>query len=279
MQTSPLFFCHIFFERINTVILTVDVGNTNIVLGCAQPETGKIFFEEKIYTDRHKGEAEYAIAAKAIFDMYGISAKELEGGIISSSVPPITEPVREGLERLLGKKMLEVAPGLKTGVDIKLEDPTQLGADLLVGAVAGITQYGAPLILIDMGTATTFSVISEEKRFLGGMIIPGIEVALSGLAKRCAHLPEVAIKKPAKLIAGNTVGAMQSGSIYGHASCLDGMIDRIWEELGYETAVVATGGYAAEVIPCCKHKIIFDDKLLIKGLTILYEKNTKKTKR
>ncbi|MBQ8006601.1 MAG: type III pantothenate kinase, partial [Lachnospiraceae bacterium] len=210
---------------------------------------------------------------------YGIAPGELEGGIISSSVPPLTKPIREGLERLLGKKLIEVGPGIKTGVDIKLDDPTQLGADLLVGAVAGISQYGAPLILIDMGTATTISVINDEKRFMGGMIIPGIEVSLEGLARRAAYLPEVAVKKPNNLISGNTVGAMQSGSIYGHASCIDGMIGRIWDELGYKTAVVATGGLAGDVIPSCKTQIKIDDQLLLKGLTILYGKNVRMEKK
>ncbi len=257
------------------MILTADVGNTNIVIGCAEPEGRKIIFEERIYTDRHKSATEYAITAKQVLELYGIDPAGLEGGIISSSVPPVTEAVLRGLERLLGKKMIEVGPGIKTGVDIKLDDPTQLGPDLLVAAVAGLSQYGAPLILIDMGTATTISVINEEKRFMGGMIIPGIEVALAGLARRAAHLPEVAIRKPQKLISGNTVGAMQSGSIYGQASCIDGMIERIWEELGYKTEVVATGGFAMEVIPNCRHDIKIDDRLLIKGLTILYEKNSR----
>ncbi len=261
------------------MILTVDVGNTNIVIGCAEPDTKKIVFEERIFTDRHKSATEFAIAIKQVLELYGINSKDLDGGILSSSVPPVTEQVVRGLERFLGKKIIEVGPGIKTGVDIKLDDPSQLGPDLLVAAVAGISQYGAPLILIDLGTATTISVISDEKRFMGGMIIPGLEVALAGLARRAAHLPEVAIKRPAKLIAGNTVGAMQSGSIYGQASCIDGMVERIWEELGYKTEVVATGGFAQEVIPCCKHEIKMDDQLLIKGLTILYDKNTKKSKK
>ncbi|MCR4617073.1 MAG: type III pantothenate kinase [Lachnospiraceae bacterium] len=258
------------------MILTVDVGNTNIVIGCAEPGSRKIIFEERLYTDRHKSDTEYATSAKSILDLYNISPNDLEGGILSSSVPPVTEPIRRGLEKLLGKKIFEVGPGIKTGVDIKLDDPSSLGADLLVGAVAGISYYGAPLIIIDMGTATTISVINDDKRFMGGMIIPGIEVSLAGLARRAAHLPEVAIKKPAKLISGGTVGAMQSGSIYGHASCIDGMIDRIWDELGYKTAVIATGGFAGSVIPCCKHDITVDDSLLIKGLTVLYEKNSKR---
>lgn len=260
------------------MILTIDVGNTNIIIGCAEPGKGKIFLEERIHTDRKKSSTEYAIIVKTILDTYGISPDDIEGGIIASSVPPVTEPVREGLERMLGKKLIEVGPGIKTGIDIKLDDPAQLGANLLVCAVAGISLLGAPLIIIDMGTATTFSVIGNDKRFLGGMIIPGIDVSLEGLAKSAAHLPDVAPKKPAKLIAGNTVEAMQSGSIYGHASCIDGMIDRVWDELGYKTEVIATGGLSNEVIPCCRHQIKIDDQLPIKGLAILYEKNTKKRK-
>lgn len=269
----------LFFRGTEIVIITVDVGNTNIVIGCADPVTKKIAFEERIYTDRHKSATEFAIAIKQVLELYGVDAKSLEGGILSSSVPPVTEQVVRGLDQFLGKKIIEVGPGIKTGVDIKLDDPSQLGPDLLVAAVAGISQYGAPLVLIDMGTATTISVISKDKRFMGGMIIPGLEVALAGLARRAAHLPEVAIKRPSRLIAGNTVGAMQSGSIYGQAACIDGMLERIWEELGYKTAAVATGGFASEVIPCCKHEIKIDDQLLIKGLTILYDKNTKKSKK
>lgn len=257
------------------MILTVDVGNTNIVFGCTKPESHETVLEERLVTDHRKTSIEYAITFKTILELYGIKPEEIEGGILSSSVPPVTAQVKNGIERLLGKSIIEVVPGIKTGVDIKLDDPSQLGPDLLVGAVAGLAQYGAPLILIDMGTATTISVINDQKRFLGGMIIPGVRVALDGLTENAAHLPEIAIEKPAKLISGNTVGAMQSGSVYGQASCVDGMIDRIWEELGYETKVVASGGFASVIIPNCRHDITIDSELLPKGLTILYEKNKK----
>jgi len=258
------------------MILTVDVGNTNILFGCTKTGDYEAVFEERLVTDTRKTAIEYAITFKTILDLYGIDPKDIEGGILSSSVPPATAQIKAGIERMLGKSIIEVAPGVKTGVDIKLDDPSQLGPDLLVAAVAGLAQYGAPLILIDLGTATTISVINDKRRFLGGMIIPGIRVALEGLTSNAAHLPEIAIEKPSKLIAGNTVGAMQSGSIYGQAACIDGMIDRIWEDLGYETAVVASGGFAKVVIPNCKHKIDIDGQLLLKGLTILYEKNTRR---
>lgn len=257
------------------MIIAIDVGNTNIVFGCTKPETKEIIFEERLVTDLKKTAIEYAISFKIILDFHGIDIDEVKGSIISSSVPPVTGQIKSGLERLLKKPPIEVGPGIKTGVDIKLDDPSQLGADLLVGAVAGLAQYGSPLILLDMGTATTISVINEQKRFLGGMIIPGIRIALEGLTSHAAHLPEIALEKPAKLIGGNTVGAMQSGSIYGQASCIDGMIERIWEELGYKTNVVATGGFAKVVIPYCKHEINIDSQLLIKGLAILYEKNSR----
>lgn len=261
------------------MILTVDVGNTNIVYGCVKLESHTTVFEERLVTDHKKTAIEYAITFKTVLDIHGISIGDIEGGILSSSVPPVTGQIKSGLERLLGKKIIEVGPGIKTGVDIKLDDPSQLGADLLVGAVAGLSQYGAPLILIDLGTATTISVINEQKRFLGGMIIPGIRVALDGLTGNAAHLPEIALEKPEKLIGGNTVDAMQSGSIYGQASCIDGMIDRIWEELGAKTKVVATGGFAGLIVPNCRHDIVIDGELLVKGLTILYEKNVRSRKK
>ena len=176
---------------------------------------------------------------------------------------------------ILKKPIIEVAPGIRTGVDIKIDDPASLGPDLLVGAVAGLNEYGSPIILVDMGTATTISVIDDQKRFMGGMIMPGVKVSVNGLTANAAHLPDIAIELPDKLINGTTVGAMQSGSVYGHAACIDGMIERIWDDLGYKTAVVATGGFARTVIPNCKTDITIDSELLIKGLFILYQKNMK----
>ena len=255
------------------MILTIDIGNTNIVIGCMNEETNEMLLEERIYTDTKKTSVEYAISFKTLFDIHGIDPSTLSGGILSSSVPPVTENVRKAADTLLGKKILEVGPGIKTGVDIKINDPAQLGADLLDGAVAGLAEYGAPLILIDIGTATTISVIDNQRRFMGGMIMPGIHVSLDGLSTRAAHLPQIAIERPKRLIGSSTVESMQSGILYGHASCIDGMVERIWDELGYQTPVVATGGLAPQVIPCCKKDIIIDDQLLLKGLMIIYRKN------
>lgn len=255
------------------MILAIDLGNTNVTFGCMDAETGSTIFEERINTSVEKTSIEYAVSFKTIMDIRGVNIKDVTGGILSSSVPPVTRQVKNAAEMILGKPIIEVGPGVKTGVDIRIDDPAALGPDLLVGAVAGISEYGAPLILIDMGTATTISVITKEKKFIGGMIIPGVKVSLKGLALNAAHLPDIAIKKPTKLINGGTVGAMQSGSIYGHAACIDGMVERIWDELSYKTKVVATGGFARTVIPCCKEKITIDSELLMKGLFILYKKN------
>lgn len=255
------------------MILAIDLGNTNITFGCMNEDTKETVFEERIHTDFQKTSVEYAVSIKTIMDIHNVDVKEIKGGILSSSVPPVTRQIKNAAEMILGKPLIEVAPGIKTGVDIKIDDPAALGPDLLVGAVAGISQYGAPLILIDMGTATTISVITDQKRFIGGMIIPGVKVSLKGLTLNAAHLPDIAIQKPDKLINGSTVGAMQSGSIYGHAACIDGMVERIWEDLGYKTAVVATGGFARVVIPCCKQDIVIDSQLLMKGLLELYKKN------
>lgn len=257
------------------MVLAIDIGNTSITLGCISESNNDIIFEERVYTDRKKSSVEFAITLKTIFELHDVDPATIDGGIISSSVPPITANVKNAVERLLKKKVIEVGPGIKTGVDIKIDDPAQLGPDLLVGAVAGIEEYGAPLILIDLGTASTISVINDQKRFMGGVIMPGIHVSLDGLCAKAAHLPAIALDAPKKLIGSATVDSMQSGIIYGHASCIDGMIERIWEELGYKTAVVATGGLAGKVIPNCKKSIEIDDQLLIKGLMSIYHKNAK----
>ena len=257
------------------MILAIDLGNTSVTFGGVDEKTGEIFFEERIHTNFNSTSLEYAVHMKTIMDIRGFQPEDFVGGILSSSVPPVTRQVRNAAEMIIHRSLMEVGPGLKTGVDIKIDDPATLGPDLLAGAVAGMAEYGTPLIIVDMGTATTISVINKQKRFMGGMILPGVKVSVNGLTANAAHLPDIAIELPDKLINGTTVGAMQSGSVYGHAASIDGMIERIWDELGYTTSVVASGGLARTIIPCCKTKIAIDSELLIKGLTILYNKNVK----
>lgn len=256
------------------MILAIDMGNTNIVVGCIRDNN--ILFVERISTDLLKTELEYAVSFKTVFELYGIDSGEIHGAIISSVVPPLTVIIGSAVEKIIGKKPMVVGPGVKTGLNILMDNPKTVGADLIVDAVAGISEYGAPLIVIDMGTATTISVIDRDRNYIGGMIIPGLRVSMDSLVNRTSQLPRIGFEAPDKVIGTNTVDCMKSGIINGNASMLDGMIERIHSELGYKTKVVATGGLAKVVIPMCKHEIFNDDSLLLKGLNIIYNKNIDK---
>lgn len=253
------------------MILAIDMGNTNIVIGCIAEE--KIIFEERLCTNLSETELEYAIGIKTVLELHDVEPQDVEGAIISSVVPPLTMIVKEAVKKTTGREALIVAPGMKTGLNILTDNPKALGADLIVDSVAGIREYGFPLIIIDMGTATTVSVIDRESNYMGGLIIPGLKVSLESLVNRTSQLPRIGLDAPDKVIGRNTVDCMKSGILIGSASMLDGLIDRIYGELGYQPKVIATGGLAKTVIPLCRHEIEVDDGLLLKGLYILYKKN------
>lgn len=253
------------------MILAVDVGNTNIVIGCIEQE--KIFFVERVSTNISKTELEYVVEFKTLLDIYQIEVKEITGCIISSVVPPLNNIVRSAMEKLLHIKPLLVGPGVKTGLNILMDNPGQVGSDLIVNAVAGVHYYGAPIIMIDMGTATTISVVDEKKNYIGGMILPGVKVSLESLVNRTSQLPRISLEAPKKVIGTNTIDCMKSGIVMGQAACMDGMIERIWDELGYEATVIATGGLSGSIVPHCKKKVIYDNELTLKGLDIIYRKN------
>ena len=253
------------------MILAIDIGNTNIVIGCCDDE--KIYFIERLSTNYPKTELEYAISFKNVLELYGIDASQIEGGIISSVVPPITNIVRASVEKVLGKTVKIVGPGVKTGLNILMDNPAQVGSDLIVNAVAAIHEHKAPLIIIDMGTATTISVVDKNQNYIGGMIIPGIRISLDALTSRTSQLPRISLDAPKKIIGKNTIDCMKSGVLNGNASCIDGMIDRIEKELGEPATVIATGGLAKAIIPHCVKEIIIDDELLLKGLWLIYQKN------
>ena len=255
------------------MVLAIDMGNTNIVVGCI--EKGKILFVERLCTDLSKTELEYAIGIKTVLELYDIKDNEIDGAIISSVVPPLTTILQTAVNKIIGKVPMVVGPGIKTGLNILMDNPKAMGADLIVDSVAGINEYGAPLIIIDMGTATTVSVIDKDKNYIGGMIIPGLRVSLESLVSRTSQLPRIGLEAPAKTIGKNTVDCMKSGILFGNASMIDGLIDRIREEIGCEAKAVATGGLAKTVIPLCKHDIIADDELLLKGLYLIYRKHGK----
>lgn len=253
------------------MILAIDVGNTNIVVGCI--DDLKTYFIERLSTNRTKTELEYAVDLKNVLDIYHIKKTEIEGCIISSVVPQITNIVKLAAEKILKKKAIVLGPGVKTGLNIMMDNPGQLGADQVADAVAGISGYPVPLILIDMGTATTASVVNSKKQYVGGMILPGVGVSLDALTARASQLSGISIDAPRHVIGKNTIECMKSGVLYSNAAALDGIIDRIEEELGEKATVVATGGLAKKIVPHCKREIILDEELLLRGLLIIYEKN------
>jgi len=253
------------------MILVIDIGNTNIVVGCI--EDGHTCFIERMSTDSKRTELEYAITLKNVLELYDIRPEDMEGGIISSVVPQLTQSVRLAAEKLLRKSVKIVGPGLKTGLRIQTDNPAQLGSDQVGNAVAALAEYEPPLIIIDMGTATTVSVVNKEGAYIGCLIMPGVRVATESLVSRTAQLTQISLEKPRRLIGSNTSDCMKSGALYGHAAALDGLIDRIEEELGNHCSVVATGGLASLVVPLCKHKMIMEEDLLLKGLQIIYYKN------
>uniref|UniRef100_UPI0006D0AB07 type III pantothenate kinase n=1 Tax=Clostridium sp. NkU-1 TaxID=1095009 RepID=UPI0006D0AB07 len=253
------------------MILAIDMGNSNIVIGGID-NTG-IYFVERVTTNQGKTELEYAVNIKDIMEIHNLPLSSIEGAILSSVVPPLTEVVLCAVKKITGKTPMVVGSGMKTGLNIKMDNPKAVGSDLIVDAVAALKEYPAPIIVIDMGTATTMSVIDREGNYSGGIIFPGLRVSLDSLSSRAAQLPYIGLNKPTRVIGKNTIDCMKNGILYGNAAMIDGVIDRMEEELGTSASLVATGGLASSVVPLCRHKIHYDDVLLLKGLLILYEKN------
>ena len=253
------------------MILTIDIGNSNIVLGAVRED--EILFEARIRTEATKTSDEYAVDLKTILDMYGVDAENIEGTIIASVVPQVLNSLQTAVMKLTGKQSLVVGPGLKTGLNIRLENPSHTGADLVVGAVAALREHKPPMIIIDMGTATTMTVLDETGALIGGCICPGVKISLDALTERTALLPGLQLDQPKKAIGRNTIDCMRSGIMMGTACMLDGMVERMEEELGYKTTVVATGGIAKFVIPMCRTPMVYDKDLLVKGLATLYREN------
>ena len=255
------------------MILAIDIGNTNIVLGCIDQD--RCVFVERLSTVRTKTELEYAIDIKNVLDIYHIRRNELEGGIISSVVPQITTIVKMAVEKILKREALVVGAGIRTGLNIRIDNPAQLGSDLVVDSVAGIAEYPVPLLIFDMGTANTVCVIDRNKNYIGGMIYPGIGVSLDSLTAHASQLGGISLEAPEHIVGKNTAECMKSGVLYSSAAAIDGIVDRPEEELGSDVTVVATGGLAKKIVPYCRRKIILDDNLLLKGLAIIYRKNRK----
>ncbi|MBQ1745609.1 MAG: type III pantothenate kinase [Clostridiales bacterium] len=253
------------------MVLAIDIGNTHILLGCF--EDRKILFTELLSTDRSYTDLEYASLIKSALEFNVASFEDIEGAIISSVVPSVTGTIKTAVERFANVSPIVVGPGVKTGLKIRIDNPAQLGSDLVVSAVAGIKEYGVPQINIYMGTATAFSLIDSEKNYLGTSIGAGMGIAAEALSSKTSQLPNIAFETPKKVIGTNTVDSMKSGLICQNAALIDGMIERIEEEYGEECVIVATGRYSSLVTPLCKHKIICDKELILKGLIEVYYKN------
>ena len=253
------------------MILVVDIGNSNVVIGGVKEE--EIVFEARLRTDATKTSDEYVIDLKSILDIHGIDKSVIEGAIIASVVPQVLNTFQVAILKLTGKKALVVGPGLKTGLNIAIDNPSQTGADLVVGCVAALREHQPPMIIIDMGTATTMAVLDKNGSFIGGSISPGVKISMDALTGGTALLPGLQLDQPKKAIGRNTTDCMRSGIMMGAACMLDGMIDRMEEELGYQTKVIVTGGIARFVIPMCRKAMTYDRNLLLKGLAALYREN------
>ncbi len=251
------------------MLLAIDVGNTNIVLGVLSGDT--LVSTGRLSANINETDEEYAMKLHSFLSLH--NALDINGAIISSVVPALIGTLKRAVRFVTGVTPLIVGPGVKTGLSIKIDDPAQLGADLVVGAVAAKAKYSCPLIIFDLGTATTGSVVDREGNFLGGIITTGVKTSLNALATGTALLPQIDIAAPKKTIGTNSIDSMRSGAVIGTAAMLDGFIDRFEEELGEKATVIVTGGLGKAIAENCKHELIFDKNLLIDGLKIIYDKN------
>lgn len=253
------------------MLLALDIGNTNIVMGCMEGRT--IRYLCRMATNRVTTGAEYAVTMSRLLEFAHIAPDAIDGSIISSVVPQVTRSLSAAVKMLTGVVPLVADNTIRSDLTVQIDDPTTLGSDLLVAAVGALDIYQPPLIIIDMGTATTVTAVDADGAFRGGAIIPGVQLSLSALASNTSLLPSISLDAPPKAIGTNTVDCMKSGSILGTALLLDGMIGRMEAELGQKATVVATGGLARCIVPICQHEILLNEDLLLYGLAVLYEKN------
>lgn len=253
------------------MLLAIDIGNTNITLGVYDDNVLK--FTARLATVHGTTADQYAVEIKNILELHGLAYTLIEDCIVSSVVPSVGGAISNAVSLLCDIVPLELGPGVKTGLNIKIDNPAQLGADLVAGAVGAISEYTLPCVVIDMGTASTISVIDRNGMYLGGVISAGVRLTLKALTENTAQLPSIDINAPKSVIGSNTVDCMKSGLIFGTAAMIDGLLKRISDELGEKPTVVATGGLSKEIINHCESDIIYNPNLLLDGLREIYEKN------
>jgi type III pantothenate kinase len=253
------------------MLLTIDVGNTNIVYGLFDGE--RLLHQFRVESSRGKTADEYAVVIRQLLAMHDIGAGDVHAAILASVVPALTEPMVELVKRAFGKDALVVGPGIRTGMSILYENPREVGADRIVNAVAAFEKVKGGVIVVDFGTATTFDCVTPKGEYLGGVIAPGVQISADALFTRAARLPRVEIAKPPKVVGRNTLHSMQSGIVYGYVGLVDGLVERLKEELDYPCAVLATGGLARMIAPMSKTIESVEDDLTLVGLRILYERN------
>lgn len=253
------------------MILAIDVGNTNIVIGFLEKESIKDQF--RLSTNTNETAEEYAIKLRSIMEISHISPEDLQGSIMATVVPSFIRTMSKAVKLVTGTEPLIVGPGIKTGLNIRINNPAEVGADMVVGAVAAVEKYSCPMIIFDLGTATTASVIDKNAAFIGGAIMCGAKTALNALSSGTAQLPQVDIIAPEKAISSNTIDCMRSGVVFGTAAMIDGLVKRFEKELGERASVVVTGGLGAVIAAYCETQVTVDRDLLLDGLRIIYDKN------
>ena len=255
------------------MLLAVDVGNTNITIGVYDGES--LYFTARTATDADRTGDQYAVELMGIFALYKCDVSLIDGAIVSSVAPAVTNAICSAVTKVVGIEPLVVGPGIKTGLNIAINDPAELGADLLCASVAALNKYPLPNAVCDLGTASTIFVLDKDGKMIGGIIYPGIRTSLMALVNNAALLPQISYEKPKQVVGRNTIDSMRSGIILGAASLLDGMLDRIEEELGMSVTAIATGGFSSDIVRNCKREFIIDENLVLEGLRLLYKKNAR----
>ncbi len=254
------------------MLLAVDIGNTNITIGLYKDD--KLIFVSRLATERKKMPDQYAVELSTIFNLHSVNTTDFEGAIISSVVPELTNTVKTAVEFITGQTPLIIGPGVKTGLNIKIDNPAQLGADLVAGAVGAISKYSLPCLVLDIGTATKISVIDSNGSYRGCTISAGVKISLDALSSGTSQLPAISLDAPASAIGTNTITSMQAGTVLGCAAMIEGLCKRIEASLGEKVkTVVATGGIAADIIRYCDMDITYDADLILDGLKFIYNKN------